>query len=77
VARGLLQDVSLTLLRILPNDAAQLRITFTPLGAWLWPGLALLLAAGVTAWAVALRRGLTFDAFQAAPGDRQRHEDSR
>jgi cytochrome c biogenesis factor len=55
-ARGFLQDVTVTLLRMLPNDLAQVRIGFTPFGAWLWPGLVLWLVAGGVAWATALRR---------------------
>ncbi|MGH7712393.1 MAG: hypothetical protein ACREOG_13975, partial [Gemmatimonadaceae bacterium] len=56
VASGWLQDVAVSVLRVAPNDAAELRIEFTPLGAWLWAGSALLVAAGVATWIVVLGR---------------------
>ncbi len=55
-SRGLLQDVTATLLRVQPNAVAQLQFGFTPFAAWLWPGLGLLLAAGGLAWATAMQR---------------------
>ncbi len=56
VRSGPLQDVSVSLVNLTPNNSANLAIGFTPLGAWLWVGCALLVAAGFTAWIASLRR---------------------
>lgn len=53
---GLDQEVAVTLLRTLPDDAAELRVDFRPLKSLQTAAYLLLFAAGVAAWAGALRR---------------------
>ena len=55
VRSGLLQDVSVSLVRPMPNNSAELRVAFTPLGAWLWFGSTLLVAGGLAVWVASLR----------------------
>jgi cytochrome c biogenesis factor len=55
VRRALLQDVSVRLVRPLPNNSAELRIVFTPLGVWLWVGCALLVVGGIAVWVASFR----------------------
>jgi len=55
VRSDLLQDVAVSLVRPMPNNSAELRVVFTPLGAWVWCGCALLVAGGLAVWVASLR----------------------